>query len=72
MNQVAEFLGLESFAFHEAEQLDRSWDAGVSDVSRLPQSYDAMDTGIRETLTQFFDPYNQQLYRLIDENFGWA
>ena len=25
----------------------------------------------RRTLTEFFEPYNQQLYRLIDEDFGW-
>ena len=72
MNQVAEFLGLETFAFQTAHQLERGWDAGASDVSRLPQAYAAMDAGIRETLTQFFEPYNQQLYSLIDKDFGWT
>jgi DNA-directed RNA polymerase alpha subunit len=25
----------------------------------------------RRILTDFFESYNQQLYRLIDEDFGW-
>lgn len=72
MNQVAEFLGLESFEFQTAAQLGRSWDASVSDTSRRPQPYDAMDTDQRKTLTRFFDPYNKKLYGLIGEDFGWS
>ena len=36
-----------------------------------PEGYPAMDDATRKTLTDFFEPYNQQLYRLIDEDFGW-
>ncbi|MBJ89908.1 MAG: hypothetical protein CMO98_08635 [Woeseia sp.] len=72
MNQVAEFLGLEFFKFETAPQLQRSWDAGVRDASRLPQPYAAIDTGLRKTLAQFFDPYNKKLYRLLGEDFGWS
>jgi len=34
MNEVAEFLGLEPFEFQAADQLQRSWDAGVSNAFR--------------------------------------
>ncbi len=71
MNRVAEFLGLESFAFHSADQLQRSWDAGASNALEMPQDYPAMDETTRSELTEFFEPYNQQLYRLINEDFGW-
>ena len=71
MNEVAEFLGLDSFEFQAAKQLQRSWDAGAGNASQLPQDYGAMDDATRRILTDFFEPYNQQLYRLIDEDFVW-
>jgi hypothetical protein len=37
----------------------------------MPQAYPAMDDATRRILADFFEPYNQQLYRLIDEDFGW-
>ena len=71
MHEVAEFLGLEAFEFQAAAQLQRSWDAGASNASEKPQDYAAMDVATRKQLTDFFEPYNQQLYGLIDEDFGW-
>jgi hypothetical protein len=71
MNEVAEFLELEPFEFESAEQLQRSWDAGVGNASEIPQDYSAMDDATRKLLADFFEPYNQQLYRLIDKDFGW-
>ncbi len=71
MNEVAEFLGLEPFEFQLADQLQRSWGGGVSDFFEKPQDYSAMDDATRRILTDFFEPYNQQLYRLINEDFGW-
>jgi len=71
MNEAAEFLGLEPFAFQLADQLRRSWDAGAGSASKRPTDYPAMDHATRRILADFFEPYNQQLYRLIDENFGW-
>ena len=71
MNEVAEFLGLEPFEFDKADQLQRSWGGGVSDHFEKPQDYSAMDDATRQILSDFFEPYNQQLYRLIDEDFGW-
>jgi hypothetical protein len=71
MNEVAEFLGLESFEFQAAEQLQRSWDAGARNLFEKPREYATMDDATRKKLTDFFEPYNQQLYRLIDEDYGW-
>jgi hypothetical protein len=71
MNEAAEFLGLEPFEFQSADQLLRSWDAGAGNASKRPKDYPAMDHATRRILADFFEPYNQQLYRLIDENFGW-
>ena len=72
MNRVAEFLGLQPFEFRAAEELQRSWDAGANNAFERPQDYAAMDDATRSTLTNFFEPHNQQLYRLIDEDFGWT
>jgi hypothetical protein len=33
--------------------------------------YPAMDPGTRQKLTTYFKPYNEELYRLLDRDFGW-
>ena len=72
MNAAAEFLGLEPFEFDNAERLQRTWDAGAGGSEQLPQDYAAMDDGTRTLLADFFAPYNEQLYRLIGEEYGWS
>ena len=71
MNAVVEFLGLEPFEFQNAGELQRSWDAGAKNADKMPQDYPAMDDVTRRMLADFFEPYNQQLYRLVGEDFGW-
>ena len=71
MHEVAKFLGLEPFDFEAASQLQRSWDAGAGNAFERPQDYPAMDDATCKLLTDFFEPHNQQLYRLIEEDFGW-
>jgi hypothetical protein len=71
MGEVAEFLGLEPYDFQSADQLQRSWDAGAGSAIEMPRAYPAMDNATRRLLADFFEPYNQQLYRLIDEDYGW-
>ena len=71
MHAVAEFLGLESFEFRAADQLQRGWDAGAGDAFQLPRDYPALDDVTRRALADFFEPYNRRLYRLIDEEFAW-
>jgi hypothetical protein len=34
-------------------------------------NYPAMDSGTRQKLTEYFKPYNEELYRLLDRDFGW-
>jgi len=72
MGLAAEFLGLEPFEFDAAEQVQRRWDAGASNPDQVPQPYSGMSDNVRSVLTDFFEPFNQQLYRLIDEDFGWT
>ncbi len=72
MNEVSEFLGLEPYDFRSAAKLQRSWDAGAANASETPQAYVAMDDATRRMLADFFEPYNQQLYRLIDKDYGWS
>jgi hypothetical protein len=72
MSDAARFLGLEPFEFGTAKQLQRSYDAGAGDTLQLPQDYPALDNATRRGLADFFEPYNQQLYGLIDEDFSWA
>jgi len=71
MSDAAEFMGLEPFDFGKSDQLKRSWDAGAKNARKMPQDYPAMDETTRKILADFFEPYNQQLYRLIDEDYGW-
>ena len=44
---------------------------GASNDLEKPQDYPAMHDATRRLLEEFFEPYNQKLYRLIDEDFGW-
>jgi hypothetical protein len=71
MSEAADFLGLKEFDFQTADEVKRSWDAGAGNASDMPLEYPAMDDATREVLSRFFEPYNQQLYRLIHEDFGW-
>jgi hypothetical protein len=72
MNDVAQFLRLQPFEGEAAAQLQDIWDAGDKDPIEKPQDYSAMDDATRGLLTDFFEPHNQQLYQLIDEDFGWS
>jgi hypothetical protein len=71
MNNVADFLGLDPFEFETTGQIRHNWKAGASKDFEVSQPYAAMDDSMRKTLTGFFEPYNQQLYQLIDEDLGW-
>ena len=67
---VTKFLGLGTFEFQAAKQLQRSWDAGAGNALQFPQNYSGLDDAVCRLLTNFFKPYNRQLYRLIDGRFG--
>ena len=72
MSRVTSFLGLEFFEFDSAEELQRRWDAGKSNAVQDTQPCTDMSDNLRGLLIDFFEPFNQQLYRLIDDDFGWA
>jgi hypothetical protein len=71
MSEAADFLGLEAFEFRSAPQLQRRWDAGAANAAGMPQAYLAMAGSTRRLLADFFESYNQQLYSLTGENYGW-
>ena len=68
---VAKFLGLGTFEFQAAKQLQRRWDAGTGNALKLPQNYSELGDAVCRLLTNYFKPYNRQLYRLIDGRFDW-
>jgi hypothetical protein len=71
MNEAAAFLDLEPFSSQATDQLQQVFDAGNVDALEAPHNYAAMDHSTRRLLTDFFEPFNQQLYRLLDVDFGW-
>jgi hypothetical protein len=71
MAEVTGFLALKPYDFQAADQLQRSWDAGAGNALKKPQAYPAMDNATRRLLADFFEPYNQQLYRLLDKDYSW-
>ena len=72
MSAAADFLGLRPFAFDQARQLRRRWDAGAGNAGQLPRDYPAMSDTVRKLLADFFAPHNERLYRLTGENYGWS
>ncbi len=50
------------------EMPEGSW-AGYEEVH--VRNYPAIDTGIRDRLREYYRPYNENLYKLIGEDFGW-
>jgi hypothetical protein len=71
MNDAAAFLGLEPFSCQATNQMQQVFDAGNVEALETPHDYAVMDDSTRRLLTDFFEPFNQQLYRLLDMDFGW-
>ncbi len=71
MAEATEFLALKQYDYRAEGQLRRSWDAGAGNALKKPQAYPAMDNATRRLLADFFEPYNQQLYHLLDKDYGW-
>jgi hypothetical protein len=61
LNQISNFVGLRSFdwSWHE----NRRKHVGTYNTS--------LKSGTRSYLSDFFAPYNEELYRLLDRDFGW-
>ncbi|SDC82619.1 MULTISPECIES: sulfotransferase family protein [unclassified Candidatus Frackibacter] len=59
MDKVLEFLELPKWELTEYKQFNSSGD------------YPEMDSNIRQQLHEYFEPYNQRLYDLLDVNWDW-
>ncbi|MEH6517191.1 MAG: sulfotransferase domain-containing protein [Halioglobus sp.] len=70
MNKISDFLNLQTFEFDTGE-LDRTWGGGASDDFEKSGDYVPMSSETRSLLSDFFKPFNESLYSLIDERFDW-
>ena len=58
LDKIFEFLNLSSFQLKQEER----WNVG---------KYEKMKESTRKTLIDYFKPYNERLYKLLGQNFGW-
>ena len=58
LDKIFEFLNLSSFQLKQEER----WNVG---------KYEKMKESTRKTLIDYFKPYNERLYKLLSQNFGW-
>jgi ubiquinone/menaquinone biosynthesis C-methylase UbiE len=58
VNQVFQFLGLESYQLHEYPVINAN-------------AYAKISATLRQRLTKYFEPYNQQLADLLNQEFSW-
>jgi hypothetical protein len=70
MAEVTNFLGLPDHDFSSEAALEKAWGGGASN-RYAPQSYEPIRNETRALLKEFFEPYNQRLYSLIDRDMGW-
>tara|TARA_B000000460_G_scaffold216992_1_gene166859 strand:- start:67 stop:627 length:561 start_codon:yes stop_codon:yes gene_type:complete len=58
LDKIFEFLNLSSFELKQEER----WNVG---------KYEKMKASTRKILVDYFKPYNERLYKLLGQNFGW-
>jgi hypothetical protein len=56
--QIFEFIGLQPFSI-------------ILPNDHQPSDYPSMKTETRKQLQEYFEPYNQELYKLTGRDFGW-
>ena len=71
MNDVTDFLNLPKFDFAASPLLNQSWGGGISNLYDKPHDYEHLSNNTRDMLKKFFEPYNQRLYKMINQDFGW-
>ena len=71
MDDVTQFLNLPHFDFASSPLLNQSWGGGISNLYDKPHDYIPLNNITRDALKQFFEPYNQRLYKIISHDFGW-
>ncbi len=70
MAEVSSFLGLPPHGFSKKELKRHYAGSGTGDWSPA-KKYQAMRTETRQFLRQLFAPYNDKLYGLLGEDYGW-
>ncbi len=70
MDKVASFLGLQPHDFSNKE-LKRHYAGSGSGDWTPPKKYRPMRKETRKFLRDFFAPYNDKLYALLGEDYGW-
>jgi len=58
MNQVFKFLNLPDYALKNLQK-------------RKVKQYSNMNISIRKILIEYYKPFNEQLYKIIDKKFDW-
>jgi len=69
LDEVVAFLGLQPYEFGQ-EDIQHTL-AGGGSALRTPGDYDAMNPATRVKLTEFFAPFNEQLFDFIDARYDW-
>jgi hypothetical protein len=71
MAQAAAFMGLAEHDFASSAELKRAYAGSAAGDWAPPEKYPPMKKTTRRLLRDFFAPYNQKLYTLINEDYGW-
>ncbi len=65
LNQVCHFLEIEPFPSKTLTEFQqKKHNVGKYDI-------DSKDQAVMDQLKEYFEPYNQKLYHLIDQNYNW-
>jgi hypothetical protein len=70
MHDVVSFLNLQPYEF-TTQDIQHSWGGGASNHEK-PGDYAAMNPDTRQLLKAYFEPFNEQLFDLIGEQYDWS
>jgi Sulfotransferase domain len=71
MERAADFLGLQPHDFRRDKELKRSYAGSAAGDWAPPEQYSKLPAKTRKALRAFFAPYNQKLYDLLGQDYGW-
>lgn len=71
MARAAEFLGLDYHDFSSDDELRRHYAGSAAGDWAAPEKYPPLPGKTRKILRAFFAPYNQKLYDLVGQDYGW-
>jgi len=70
LGEVVSFLGLQAYEFIGSD-VAHAWGGGRNDHN-VPGDYEPMASSTRDSLRDYFRPYNEQLFELIGQRFNWG